>query len=428
MKKKFDVSDTDKHKKTKVKYPVKKSHSKTQNNHPTKNKEERNLQEREKSNAPKYDLNAMPYEKQLEYKQKWVNSLLEQFGKVGKIIGMENPYHYRHKVNASFGEDKKGNILYGTYEEGSHRIVRTEKCNIEHPKARAIIDSIAKLLPSFKIRPYDEDRGYGLLRHVLIRIGEATGEIMVILVLAAPILPSKNNFVKAILKEHPEITTILINVNNKKTSMILGDKEQIIYGKGYIEDVLCEKHFKISAKSFYQVNPIQTKKLYARAIEMADLKGNEVLLDAYCGTGTIGIIASSHVKEVVGVELNADAVKDAIYNARKNQVKNIHFYQADAGDFMMETADYITKNREGHIDVVLMDPPRTGSSPEFLNALCRLSPKKVIYISCNPETLARDLKVLTQRGYEMKSAIPVDMFPFTEHCECVTLLTETKNK
>lgn len=358
-----------------------------------------------------------PYEEQLKIKEKWFRELMKPFCKPEPVIAMDSPMHYRNKVNATFGEDRKHNIISGIYEAGTHRIVPVDSCLIENEKADAIIVSIRDLLKSFKIRPYNEDTGYGLLRHVLIRTGHVTGQIMVVLVLASPVMPSKNNFVKALLKLHPEITTIVVNVNNRSTSMVLGDKEQVIYGKGYIEDVLCGKTFRISPKSFYQVNPAQTEKLYGKALEYAALKGTETVVDAYCGTGTIGMIASDKAGRVIGVELNGDAVKDARINAKNNGIKNIQFYQNDAGKFLVEMAE-----QQAKVDVVLMDPPRSGSSEEFLNSILRIKPQKVVYVSCNPETLVRDLKYLTKQGYRVKKAVGVDMFPFTESLEAVVLL------
>ncbi len=357
------------------------------------------------------------YEEQLKEKEKWLAGLLKPFCKPEPIIGMDNPQHYRNKVHAAFGEDRKHNAISGIYEAGSHRIVPVDSCLIENEKADEIIVSIRGLLKSFKIRPYNEDTGYGLLRHVLIRTGHVTGQIMVVLVLSSPVMPSKNNFVKALRKLHPEITTIVVNVNNRKTSMVLGDKEQVIYGKGYIEDVLCGKTFRISPKSFYQVNPVQTEKLYNKALEYADLQGTEVVIDAYCGTGTIGMIASDKAKQVIGVELNADAVKDARINAKNNGIKNIQFYQNDAGKFLVEMAEQNAK-----VDVVLMDPPRAGSDEAFLSSVVKMAPEKVVYISCNPETLVRDLKYLTKKGYKVVKGVGCDMFPFTEHVECVIMM------
>lgn len=362
-------------------------------------------------------LQGMPYDKQLEKKQKKVNDLLKEYGTVKPIIGMKDPYHYRNKVHAVFTRLRNGTIISGVYQEGTHMVVPIDVCQIENKKADAIICDIRGLLKSFKIKTYDEDTGYGLLRHVLVRTGYVSGEIMVVLVLGSPILPSKNNFVKALRKLHPEITTVIVNVNNRKTSMVLGDKSTTIYGKGYIEDTLCNLVFRISPKSFYQINPVQTEVLYRRAIAMAGLSGKERVIDAYCGIGTIGLIASAKAKEVIGVELNKDAVKDAIINAKRNTITNVTFYQEDAGNFMMQ----MTSQGE-HADVVFMDPPRAGSDEKFLNSLTKLSPKKIVYISCNPETQARDLEYLTKSGYAVKEIQPVDMFPMTSHTECVCLL------
>ena len=360
----------------------------------------------------------MDYQKQLKEKEKRVRKLLAPYCRLEGIVGMEQPLYYRNKVHAVFGEDRRHRPISGIYEEHSHRIVPVDSCRIEDQQADAIIMTIRELLPSFKIRPYNEDTGCGLLRHVLIRTGHATGQIMVVLVLGSPILPSKNNFVKALLKRHPEITTIVINVNDRSTSMVLGGREQVIYGCGYIEDVLCGRTFRISPKSFYQVNPVQAEALYDKAMEYAALTGQETVVDAYCGTGTIGIIASGHAKQVIGVELNADAVRDARSNARDNKVRNIQFYQNDAGRFLLEMQE-----QGAGADVVLMDPPRSGSSQEFLTAVDRMAPRRIVYISCNPETLARDLKYLTGNGYQAERAVAVDMFPFTEHVETVVLLS-----
>ena len=362
----------------------------------------------------------LSYKKQLAKKENLVKNLLSKYCKVKPITGMDNPYHYRNKVHAVFGRQKNGTIVSGVYKEGTHIIVPIDECQIEDAKADEIIRNIRGLLKSFKIKTYDEDTGYGLLRHVLVRRGFTTGEIMVVLVLASPILPSKNNFVKAILKLNPEISTIVLNINDKKTSMVLGDSERVLYGKGYIYDYLCGKKFKISSKSFYQVNPVTTEFLYNKAIELAQLNKDECVIDAYCGIGTIGIIASDHAKKVIGVESNKDAVRDAITNAKLNQVKNIQFYNQDAGIFMKQLAV-----QKESIDVVLMDPPRAGSDKNFLDAVITLMPKKVVYISCNPETLARDLEYLTKNGYKAKEAWPYDMFPFTGHVETCVLLTKS---
>ena len=357
------------------------------------------------------------YEEQLRWKQKKVEELLKPYCEVHKIKGMKQPFHYRNKVHAVFAHKRDGSIISGIYQEGTHDVVPVNECLLEDKKADEIIGTIRELLKSFKIKTYNEDTGYGLFRHALIRTAHKTGQIMVVLVLGSPILPSKNNFVKALLKAHPEITTIVLNVNGKKTSMVLGEKETVLYGKGYIEDELCGCRFRISAKSFYQINSLQTEALYQKAMELAKLTGKERVIDAYCGIGTIGMVAARYAGEVIGVELNQDAVRDAIRNAKMNNMKNIQFYQNDAGQFMVQMAEA----RE-RADVVFMDPPRTGSDEAFLSSAVRLSPKRIVYISCNPETQARDLEYLTKHGYRAEGAWPYDMFPFTVHCETICSL------
>ena len=361
------------------------------------------------------------YQDQLRKKQKITEGLLKKFGKVEPIIGMEDPYYYRNKVHAAFGRDRKGNVISGIYEEKSHRIVSVDDCMIEDKKSQEIIRTIRGMLKSFKIKTYDEDTGYGLLRHVLVRRGFSTGEIMVVLVTVSPIFPSKNNFVKALRKEHPEITTVVLNVNDRQTSMVLGDRNIVLYGPGFIKDRLMGLTFRISPSSFYQVNPVQTEVLYGKAMEFAAMTGKERVIDAYCGTGTIGIIASRNARDVIGVELNRDAIRDARMNARENKIRNVRFVPGDAGWFMEGMA------AEGEkVDVVLMDPPRAGSDRKFLHSLLSLSPEKIVYVSCNPETLARDLAYLTKRDYLVKKMQPVDMFPVTDSVETVCLLGKRK--
>ena len=363
----------------------------------------------------------MDYAVQLKKKQKEMNKLLKDFGKPEQIIGMKDPLHYRNKVHAVFGRTRRGEIVSGTYETGTHKIVNIDECMIEDEISQSIIRTIRSLIRSFKIKTYDEDTGYGLLRHVLVRRGFATGQVMVVLVLSSPILPSKNNFVKALRKEHPEITTVVLNINDKKTSMVLGERDIVLYGKGYIEDTLCGCTFRISPQSFYQINPVQTERLYQIAMEYAELTGKERVIDAYCGIGTIGMVASKKAREVIGVELNRNAVKDARINAKLNQIKNITFYEGDAGKFMVSMAEEGEK-----ADVVFMDPPRSGSDEAFLSSVIKLAPKRIVYVSCGPDTLARDLKYLTGHGYKVKKIQPVDMFGYTQHTETVVLLSQQK--
>ena len=327
---------------------------------------------------------------------------------------------YRNKVHAVFDHDRKGNVISGIYAEGTHRVIAVEECLIEDKKSQEIIRTIRELLPSFKIKTYNEDTGYGLLRHVLIRRGFETGEIMVVLVLGSPILPSKNNFVKALRKVHPEITTVVLNVNNKQTSMVLGENGKC---RSTDRDLLKTDYAAVRSvflqKSFYQVNPVQTEILYNTAMDYAELTGKETVIDAYCGTGTIGLIAARNAKRVIGVELNKDAVKDARINAKENGIKNAEIYAGDAGRFMVDMA---SKNQKA--DVVFMDPPRAGSDEKFLSSVIKLGPKRVVYVSCNPETLARDLKYLTGNGYQTVNIQPVDNFPFCDHIETVVKLVQ----
>lgn len=359
------------------------------------------------------------YTEQIKIKQKNMNKLLKKYGNVKPIIGMNNPFYYRNKVHAVFDRDKKGNIICGTYEAGTHRVVPVEECMIEDKISQEIIRAIRDMLKSFRIKTYDEDTGYGLLRHVLVRRGFSTDEIMVVLVVASPIFPSKNNFVKALRKKFPQISTVVLNVNDKKTSMVLGERDIVLYGKGFIRDRLCGCTFRISPQSFYQVNPVQTELLYKTAIEYAGLGRKERVIDAYCGIGTIGLVVAGKAREVIGIELNKNAVRDAIVNARENKITNARFYQGDAGEFMEGMVS------EGErADVVFMDPPRTGSTEKFLTSMVKLGPSRIVYISCGPDTLARDLEFLTKHGYVTRKIQPVDMFSFTEHCEVVCLLTK----
>ena len=366
-------------------------------------------------------LQNMSYPEQLSYKQAKVIRLLGKFCRVNEIIGMENPYNYRNKVQAAFGITRGGKIISGVYQSKSHRIVCIDECRLEDKKADEIIVTIRNMMKHYRMIPYNEDTGFGFLRHVLVKRGFTSGEIMVVLVTGTPMFPGKNAFIKELLKKHPEITTIIQNINREHTSLVLGNTEKVLYGKGTIEDTLCGCVFRISAKSFYQINPVQTEKLYSTAIDYAELTGEETVIDAYCGIGTIGIIAAQKAKEVIAVEVNKDAVFDAKNNARRNDTQNIRFYCDDAGKFMTKMA------ADGKsADVVFMDPPRAGSDEAFLSSVVTLNPKKVVYVSCNPETLERDLKYLIKNGYKVKKIQPVDMFPHTSHTETVVLLSQRK--
>lgn len=362
-------------------------------------------------------LQRLPYPEQLRRKQDRVIALLGAFGRVEDIVGMADPTHYRNKVTAAFALDQKKHIVSGIYQPNSHKVVPVDDCLLEDRAADRIIVDIRHMLRDFKIQVFDERSGRGWLRHVLVRRGFATGETLVVLVAVSPIFPTQKPFVKKLLEMHPEITSVVLNVNDRFTPVVLGDREKVLYGPGTIEDTLCGHVFRISPRSFYQINPVQTEVLYQTAVDFAALTGTETVLDAYCGIGTIGITASGRAGQVIGVELNRDAVRDAIANARANGIKNCWFTAGDAGEYMENMV------RDGHRpDVVFLDPPRAGSDGRFLKSLLKAAPDRVVYVSCDPETLARDLKVLTAGGYQVRRIRPVDMFPWTEHVETVVLL------
>lgn len=363
----------------------------------------------------------IPYPEQLKQKQRTVEKLLSGLCPVEPIIGMENPWHYRNKVHAVIGTDRNKQPIAGVYARGTHHVVPVTHCLIEDEQADAIIQTIVGMLPRYKLRIYNENTHRGFLRHVLVRTGHVTGQIMVVLVTTASEFPGGKAFVAELTERHPEITTVVLNVNQKETSMVLGQKDYPLFGPGYMEDELCGKRFRISPQSFYQVNARQTEILYQTALSLANFNGTETLLDAYCGTGTIGLCAADRVKRLIGVELNSDAVRDAKVNACLNQTENAQFFCEDAGRFMMKMA------RENQSpDVLIMDPPRSGSDERFLSAVLTCQPHTIVYVSCNPETLARDAKILVQGGYRAVKAMPVDMFPHTEHVETVCLLSRNQ--
>ena len=363
-------------------------------------------------------LQRMSYQDQLKYKQTAVVRRLGRFCRISRIIGMENPLHYRNKVQAAF-TFKNGKTVSGVYQSARRAVVPVDRCMLEDENADRIIVTIRKLCESFRIPPMDYRSGFGFLRYVAVRLGFKTNEIMVVLVTSDGEFRFKKDFVAELLRLHPEITTIVRNISDSDKILMMGDREEILYGNGYITEELLGLRFRISPKSFFQVNPVQTEVLYQKAIEFANLTGVERVIDAYCGTGTIGLSMAKYASEVIGVEFNRDSVADAKINAELNGIENVRFYAADAGKFMAELA---AENEK--IDVVVCDPPRAGCSPRFLKSLISLSPKKIVYVSCNPETLARDLYVLRNAEYKVKRIQPVDMFPFTEHVETVVELVK----
>lgn len=366
-------------------------------------------------------LQNMTYAQQLDFKQAKEIGLLGKYCHVSPIVAMDDPTHYRCKVQAAFGMNR-GKIISGVYQSSSHRIVPVDSCMIEDEGADAVIVAIRKLLTSFKLGVFDERTQGGFLRHVLVRKGLHTGQVMVVMVTGTRQFPKHHDFVKALLKERPEITTVVQSVNDKFTNLVLGDTFTTLYGPGYIEDELCDCRFRISPASFYQVNPRQTEKLYSLAVDAMGLTGSETVVDAYCGTGTIGLIASKRAGRVIGVELSRDAVRDARVNAKLCGAENAKFYCGDATEFLCGMAEAGER-----ADVVIMDPPRAGSTEAFMGAAAKLGPARIVYVSCDPQTLSRDLAFLTRRGYRAKSITPVDMFPHTSHIETVVLLTREKN-
>ena len=365
----------------------------------------------------------LDYAEQLKQKEAAVRKLVGKYGPVAPIRGAENPCHYRNKVISTFAAGPGGKLVSGIYAAGTHKVLPVESCLLQDEVLDTVMQAVRAAASTCRYQPYNEDKGTGLLRHCLLRRGVVSGQVMVVLVTAQPVLPGAKNFVRALLaeaeKRHVPVTTVVQNYNPRRTSVVLGEEEKVLYGKGFILDTLCGKTYALSPRSFYQINHDQTEVLYGLAVEAARLTGKEVVLDAYCGIGTIGLTASGRAKQVVGVELNRGAVRDAIGNARHNDVKNARFFAADATQWITEAAAAGQR-----ADVIFMDPPREGSTPQFIESVARMAPKRVVYVSCNPETMARDLALLTAKGYRAEGFTPVDLFPQTAHCETVVLLSK----
>ena len=402
----------------------------------------------------------VPYTKQLIDKQLRIERLfapLAPDGTISLIKGMKDPYHYRNKVISPFapgkklpprGQNRKAadaraakggkgkrsqaryEILTGMYAAGSHELVPTDKCLIENETAKKVVLAVRDIMRKHDVAPYREDTGTGFMRHVVVRIGHTSGEVLVTLVTNSDDFPSSKSFCRELIRLCPAVTTVVQNVNERQTNVILGDKERVLYGPGFILDELCGLSFRISSKSFYQVNATQTEVLYRAAMDLAGFDGTQVAIDAYCGTGTIGLVAAkSGAARVIGVDSVESAIRDARTNARHNGVENAEFVAGDATDFMCELAKEGVLGAESPEEgaqagglVVLMDPPRAGSTEEFLRAAAALAPERIVYISCNPETQARDVEFLDSLGYAVVAVQPVDMFPHTDHIECIVAL------
>lgn len=369
-------------------------------------------------------LQQLSYSAQLEFKRHKVEDALRRQKleniEVLPCISMENPYEYRNKIQVPIGRDPHGHIVSGFYRSGTHKIIPIDKCWIESSKAGKIILELKNLMKEFHYAPYDEDTRSGLIRHILIRTSYHYDEVMVTLVTNQDEFKGKNNFVKEFIRRCPNIKSLIQNINTRDTNVILGEKERTLFGPSAIKDSILGVDFLISSKSFFQVNPVQVEKLYGKALEFADLSKDENVLDAYCGIGTISLCASKYCKKVTGVEIVKEAIVDAKKNAKLNNITNAEFMLGDAG----EVFERLTVQGEKY-STVFVDPPRKGLDQKFIDTLLRLEPNKVVYVSCEPETLARDLKLLSSK-YEIKKVQPVDMFPMTFHVEtiCACLLKE----
>lgn len=367
----------------------------------------------------------MKYEKTLEIKKNVVINTLKKQGidtKVNDVMGMENPYFYRNKLQYPVGVNNDGKPVMGVFAQRSHRIIETKKCMIQNELLQNIANDIFDFIVENNIPVYDENKRKGQIRHLVLRIGIKTNEVMVTIVSNEEKISKEKELIEFLTRKYHEIKTVVKNVNSKNTNVILGNKNIILFGDGYIYDELLGFKFKISPMSFYQVNPIQTETLYATAIKGAELNGDETIFDLYCGIGTIGICASKKIKKLYGIETIPQAIEDAKKNAKENGIENAEFF---VGDVEKTLPEFISKNKI-NADVIFIDPPRKGCDKTALDMILEISPKKIVYVSCNPATLARDLKLLREK-YEIGEVTPVDMFPFTGHVECVGVLKAKSN-
>ena len=361
------------------------------------------------------------YEEEIKEKELYIKKLFDSIGyhKPIEVVKADDPYYYRNKVQMAFKLSKSRKVVSGIYQEHSHNIVTVNDCLIQSKVINRVLKNINIAFSKNKIMPFVNG---GIIKHVLVRHAIKTGEIMVVIITPSDFFPGRNNFVKDLLALEPKITTIVQNIQSRDTSIVLGTKERVIYGKGYIVDELCGLKFKLSPKSFFQINPVQTEKLYGIAMDFANLRSGNTVIDAYSGIGTIGMVASKKASKVICVENNPDAVKDAKFNAQFNKINNVNFYCEDSTKFLMDLADNKIK-----ADCIFLDPPRTGTTYKFISAIAKIGIKRVVYVSCGPDTLIRDLKIFKDFKYEIQKVKCVDMFSKTDHVECITLL-ELKNR
>ncbi len=350
------------------------------------------------------------YHSQLQLKHQEIQKLYPN-KYVHYPIGMDNPYNYRNKVIVAFNQKYE----YGLYEENSHHIIPIQTCLLHDDETHKVLKTIQSLFRKYRISIYDKNKKRGLIRHVLVRRAIKTNQTLIVIVCNDKIFPGSKNFCQQLVKACPSVHSIVMNINLRNTSIVLGNQERILYGKGFIVDKLCGLTYKISASSFYQINHEQCEKLYYKAIELLNLETNDIVLDTYCGIGTIGMTIANQVEKVIGVELNRQAYLDAINNAIMNHISNIQFCNEDATQFMQ-------KHIYDSIDCIMMDPPRSGSTPEFIQAACAMRPRSIIYISCDPSTQAIDLKIFQKYQYDTQEVYLFDMFPHTKYLESIILL------
>lgn len=371
-------------------------------------------------------LQALSYEQQLAFKEKKVRGHLERIGgftelPMEPIIGMDEPYHYRNKAQFPVGKNKEGRIITGFYAGRTHTIIENRDCALGVSQNKEVLDRVIAHMEAYGIEPYNEETGKGLVRHILIRYGFFTGEVMVCLVLNGSSIPQKETLIEHLL-EIPGMTSITINVNKKRSNVILGEEIRLLWGNPYITDKIGDISYQISPLSFFQVNPLQTGKLYSKALEYADLRGEETVWDLYCGIGTISLFLAQKAKFVRGVEIIPAAIENANDNARLNGVENVEFFVGKAEEVL--PAEY--KKNGIYADVIVVDPPRKGCEESLLATMIEMQPKRIVYVSCDSATLARDLKYLCERGYELRKVCPVDQFGGTVHVETVVLLSQQK--
>lgn len=365
----------------------------------------------------------MSYDLQLEMKRNQVQNVMKKIAHMPNIpvhptIGMEDPWRYRNKVAIPVGENN-GELITGFYQMRSHHIIKDmDTCVVQDEVNDRMVEAVRRIADRLGISAYDEGKDRGVLRHIMVRTGQQTNETMIVIITRTEKIPHQAELVSELTETYPNIKSIMHNINNRRTNVILGRKTRLIWGEEYIYDTIGDIRFAISAQSFYQVNPPQTKKLYEQALMYADISSNDIVIDAYCGIGTISLFLAKKAKKVYGIEVVPEAIRDAKMNAKMNRINNVEFVVGEAEKVM-------PKWKEAGLtpDVIVIDPPRKGCEVEFLQAMVAMQPKRIVYVSCNPSTLARDLKILSDGGYETKELQPVDMFPQSMHVECVALMS-----